>query len=233
MIVLFNTTYLAPGQYQAADKVRLNGEQIVDEADFFRAATKAYFPRGNVGIEFSFVTHWSFPTLVAAEVFALTHIGQLPMTNTDSDLLQCTCGEVTPATQQVVYGANAVLKSARILEYKGTSVDVEYTLLVPAFSSSVPPGGVPAYPNPNELVQVFRRGKIAIPNGATTVVVAYSSALPGLPGADPYCWVSGPTGSPIFGSETLTDTVTTSGFTAQLSTPAPSGAYFLNYAVFM
>jgi hypothetical protein len=114
----------------------------------------------------------------------------------------------------------------------GTSVDVEYTLLGSGFTTSVP-SNVPGYPNPNEKYQVFRRGKIAISLNQQTVAVSYGSPLPGMPGADPSCWISGPTGAIPFSCETLSDTVTVNGFTAQLSAPAPSGNYFLNYAVFM
>lgn len=232
MQIVFETAWLAPGAYQSVDGFRLNGEQITDEALFFRAPNKTYFPRGNTSIDISFVVHWSFPTSVAAEVFALTHYGTLPNTNADSGPLQCICGAENPATSQTLYMANAVLRSVRLLKYVGTSVDFEYTVEGAAFQTGVP-SNIPSYPNQNEIVPVFRRGKISIAANATTVAVVYSSALPGLPGADPYCWISGPTGAILFGCETLTDTVTTLGFTAQLSAPAPSGVYFLNYAVFM
>lgn len=232
MQIVFETAWLAPGQYQSVDGFRLNGEQIIDEASFFRAANKTFFPRGNSGIEVSFVVHWSFPTTLAAEVFALTHYGTLPNTNADNGPLQCICGAENPATAQTVYMANAVLRSARLLKYVGTSVDFEYTVQGAAFQTGAP-SNVPAYPNQNEIVPVFRRGKVAITNGATSVAVTFSSPLPGTPGADPYCWVSGPTGAPEFECWTLTDTVTTLGFTATLGAAAPSGSYFLNYACFM
>ena len=101
MQILYETTYLAPGQIQSADKIELDGEQIIDEADFFRAATKTFFPRGNLGIEFSFTVHYVFPTSVAAEVFVLTLPGMVPMTNADNGVLQCLCGAETPATSQI------------------------------------------------------------------------------------------------------------------------------------
>jgi hypothetical protein len=232
MQILYETTYLAPGQAQSAADIVLNGSQIVDEADFFRAATKTYFPRGNLGIEFAFSVWYVFPTSVAAEIFLLTIPGMLPMTNTDNGVLQCNCGAETPATSQIAYMAGAVLKDVQIKQV-GVSVMIRYSFVGPGFSSSVPQSGLPTFPNPNEINQVFRRGKIAITLGATTVAVVFSSQLPGLPGADPYCWVSGPTGAEMFTCETLTDTVTTLGFTAALGEAAPAGGYYLNYAVFM
>ena len=233
MQVLFETTYLAPGQIQSPDDIALNGEQIVDEAEFFRAATMTFFPRGNVRVEFDFTVHYSFASTVLAEVFVLTLPSQVPMTNADNGVLQCVCGYENPATSQIVYMSGAVLKSARVVKQVGTSVDVRYSFVGPGFTSQTPGSGLPTYPNANEITQVFRRGKVAITNGATTVAVTFSSQLPGLPGADPDCWVSGPTGAEMFDAFTLTDTVTTLGFTAQLSEAAPSGQYYLNYVVYM
>lgn len=232
MIIIFETTYLAPGQIQAADQFILNAEQIVDEAEFFRAATRTFFPRGNDSTELSFVTHWSFPTVVAAEVFVLTHTKQLPMTNADQGVLQCICGSDTPATAQTCYMPFAVLKSAHILRYIGTSVDVEYSIVGPGFTTSVP-ANLPTPPNPNELNVVFRRDHISLTPGVTTQAATYSSPLPGSPGVFPQCTVSGPTGSPTILAQTLEDTVTTNGFTAKFSAPIPGANFFLDYIVFM
>lgn len=232
MIVIFETTYLAPGLAQAPDQFRLNCEQIVDEAEFFRAATRTFFPRGNDSVELSFVTHWVFGTLVAAETFVLTHTAQLPMTNADQGILQCICGEDSPATAQNVYMPFAVLKSARILRYIGVSVDVEYTIVGPKFTTSVP-ANLPTPPNPNELNVVFRRDHIALTPGIASLAAVFSSPLPGSPGVFPQCTVSGPTGSPTILVQTLEDTVTTNGFTAKFSAPIPGANYFLDYTVFM
>ena len=232
MQILFETAWLAPGQFQAASQLRLNGEQLVDEAEFFRAAQKTFFPRGNVSVEFSFVVHWSFPSIVAAEVFFLTFLNQLPMTNADAGPLQCVCGADTPATAQTVYMQNCVLEKVRMVEIVGTSIDVEYTIVGSGFSSSVP-SNVPSYPNQNEVVQVFRRGQIALTPGATSQAVTFSSSLPGMPGADPYCWISGPTGSTMFDCWCMHDSVTTAGFTAGFGAAVPGSGYYLNFAVFM
>lgn len=232
MQILFQTSYLASGQIQSADQITLDGEQLVDEAEFFRAVTKTFFPRGNLSIDFAFTVHYSFTTAVAAEVFLLTLPGQLPMTNTDNGVLQCLCGAETPATSQIVYMAGAVLRRVQFKQI-GTSIDVRYFFLGPGFTSSVPSQGLPTFPNANEVTPVFRRGQIQIPNGNTSVAVVYSSQLPGLPGADPECWVTGPTGSFIIEAMCLHDTSTTLGFTAQLGAAAPNGSYWLNYRVDM
>ena len=229
MNVLFETTWLAPGGVQAAAEVRLNGRQIVDDAMFFRAAYQTYFPRGNLYEEFSFTTHWILQTTTLSENFVMTHIGNLPMTNADTGPLQVICG--AESSPQTIYSSLAVLESAEIIKYEGLSVDVRYSLRCQPFTSSVPPN-IPAYPNANELVPVFRRGQINISVGATSVAVTFSSPLNTLPGADPYCWISGPTGSTMFDCWCMHDTITVNGFTAGLGDAAPSGSYWLNYAVF-
>lgn len=233
MQVLYETTYLAPGQFQSADAIALNGSQLVDKAEFFRAATKTFFPRGNVSVDFQFTVHYSFATTVAAEVFLLTLSGQVPMTSADNGVLQCLCGAENPATSQICYMSGAVLKSFTITKVVGTSIDVRYSFEGPGFTTTTPSSGLPTFPNSNEITPVMRRGRVAISPGATTVAVTYSSQLPGNPGADPDCWVSGPTGSPMFEAWTLTDTSTTSGFTAALGVACPGSGYYLNYVTYL
>ena len=233
MQILFETTYLAPGQAQSADQIALDGEQIVDEADFFRAATRTFFPRGNISVSFEFTVHYVFNTLGAAEVFLLTLPGQVPMTSADNGVLQCICAPEIPSQTATCYMSGAVLRKCSIVKAVGVSISVRYSFVGPGFTSSVPGTGLPTYPNPNEITQVFRRGKIALLPGATSQAVTYTSALPGAPGADPYCWISGPTGGAMFDCWTADDTVTTAGFTAQFAAAVPGSGYYLNYAVFM
>ena len=233
MIVLFETTYLASGWAQSVDDIALDGEQVVDEAEFFRAAVATFFPRGNVRTALEFTVHYIFGTQVAAEVFVVTLPSQLPMTNADNGALQCICGGLNPATQQICYMSPAVLKSVRVLKQTGLSVDVRYSLVGGYFTTSVPGSGLPTYPNPNELSIVFRRGQVNISNGAATVAVTYSSALPGMPGADPDVWISAPSGSVMMDCWCQHDTVSTLGFTAILADSVPNGNYWLNYSVFM
>lgn len=231
MQIVFETAYLAPGQIQSADAVSVNGEQIVDEADFFRAAAANFFPRGNLKVEFRFITHWSFTTTVAAEVFVLTYANLLPMTNTDIGTVQCVCGAENPGTEQTCYMINAVLKGVSI-KYVGTSVDVEYTILGPGFTTNVPPN-LPIAPTPNVPQQVCVRGKQLLTNGQVSpVAVSFGVTLPGPPGADPDCWISGPTGSETFGCRTDSDSVTTSGFNVDLDIAVPGNGYYLNWVVF-
>lgn len=225
MIVLFETTWLAPGQAQSACNVRVNGRQIVDDAAFFRAATQTYFPRGNLQLEFSFETNWIFNTTALSEAFVMQHLSQLPMTNQDNGVLQVTCGEET--TPSTIYSSSAVLASAEIVEYIGLSVKVRYTLLCQPFTSSVP-ANIPAYPNPNELVLVYRRGSILIPALSTTLAILFSSPFNTTPGSV-LVGVSGPTGSSVFDAWAEQDTINVNGFTAVFNVAAPDSLHYLNY----
>lgn len=136
MIVQFGSTILAPGGTQAADAVRVDGRQIIQEAQFFRGGSSAFYSRGNLSVSLQFVTHWIFNTTAAAETFVLTHVTDLPMGTTDRSTVICTCGsggETIP-----IYMQNAVLESAQILKYSGLSVDVEYMIRGPNFQLDAP-----------------------------------------------------------------------------------------------
>ena len=183
-------------------------------------------------VEFDFTVWYVYATTVAAEVALLTFPGAVPMTNADNGVLQCNCGAENPATSVICYMSGAVLRKIG-LKQVGVSIGVRYSFVGPGFTTNAPVTGLPTFPNPNEITQVFRRGKIAITPGATTVAVTFSSALPGSPGCDPECYVTAPTGSSGFDAWALTDTVTTAGFTAQLAAACPGSGYFLNYVVFM
>jgi hypothetical protein len=233
MQVLLDTAYLAPGQAQSAADIVLNGQQVVDEAEFFRAASVTFYPRGNQRTTFEFSVNYVYATAVLAEVALLTFPSQVPMTALATGMLQCLCGAETPATSQICYMPGSVLERIAVTQI-GVSLKVRYFIVGPGFTTSTPGQGLPTFPNPNEIVQVFRRGKILITPGATTVAVVFSSALPGTPGCDPECYVSATTGLAGFEAWALTDTVTTAGFTAQLAAACPvSGTYYLNYVVFM
>lgn len=136
MNVTFGTTVLAPGGTQGADNVRVDGQQIIQEAQFFRGNSAAFYPRGNLATTFQFTTHWIFNTTSAAEIFVLTHTANLPMTNSDRSTVTCQCGAGSATTP--VYMANAVLESARIMRYEGISVDVEYTIKGANFQTTAP-----------------------------------------------------------------------------------------------
>ncbi len=224
MNIVFETTWLAPGGFQAASDVRVNGQQVVDDASFFQAASISFYPRGNVGVTLSFTTKWQFNTPQAAEVFALMLPTMVPMGPSDSGVLQCFCG--LPPNQQTVYMAGAVLESVRVVKQIGVSVEVAYTVKGPGFQTDVPPN-VPGYPDPGELTLVYRRATVPIPAGAASIAVAFSSPFNTAPVIVP-C-VCGVSGSPAIFGRLLSNTVTINGFTVEFSDLTPDDTYTLTY----
>jgi hypothetical protein len=224
MKVLFETTWLAPGDYQSAAQVRVNGKQIVDEAFFFRAASATPIPRGNLTVEFSFVTHWNFDTTTLAENFVMTHSSFLPMTNADNGPLQVMCGaESSPLT---VYSQTAVLESAEVVSYIGRSVDVRYTLRCSPFTTSIPPN-IPNYQFPDVVSYVLQRGVASIGAGATQLAISFTSPF----GSKPIvvATMSQMTGSRGIDMRILQDTITVSGFTVEFSAPLPDSSSQVNW----
>ncbi len=224
MNCVLNTSWLAPGGTAAASDVRLNGSQIVDDASFFQAASMAFYSRGNLGVNFSFTTKWLFNTPLNAEVFVLMLPSLVPLGNDSAAVLQCICGS-EPNTQ-TVYMENAVLESVEVIEQRGLSVTVRYNIKGPGFQTDVPPD-VPGYPDPDETAPVLRRASVSIANGATSVVVTFSSPFQTPPIVVPVC--AGLAGSVGIFCRLVSDSVTTDGFTAELSAATTDGTYTLDY----
>lgn len=139
MKVTFGTVALSTSDATGnCSNVRINGEQQVQTSEFFRGTAATTYPRGNLTTRFQFVTSWIFSTVGAAEVFVLTHTapGNLPMSPTDRSTVTVQCGFTGALTN--IYMANAALKSANIINYRGLSVDVEYTIEGPYFQTTAP-----------------------------------------------------------------------------------------------
>lgn len=224
MNVVFETTWLAPGGPMAAGKVRVNGQQLIDEVAFFLAASSTFIPRGNLAVEFAFQTKWQFNTPMDAEVFSLMLPTMVPMGNNDNGIVQCQCGFAP--NYQVVYMANAVLLSVKIVEIIGLSVTVEYVIRGPGFQTDVPPN-VPGYPNPDEVNIVFRRSQVPVPANAVSLTVPFSSPFNTAPVV--VAVMCGVSGSQAIFLRLLSDSVTTSQFTVEFSAPTPDSSYFVNY----
>ncbi len=224
MTIVFETTWLAPGGTMAASNVRVNGRQLVDDAAFFRAAAMAFYPRGNLAVEFAFTTNWLFNTPLAAEVFLLTLPTMVPMGNSDNGVVQCICG-FSPATQ-IVYMPDAVLESVRVVRQVGLSVEVEYVLKGPGFQTDIPPN-VPGYPNPDELTLVYRRAIVPVPSGVGSLAIAFSSPFSTVPVVVPV--MAGVSGSNAIFLRLVSDSVTINGFTVEFSAVTPDASYTVDY----
>jgi hypothetical protein len=194
----------------------VNGQQVVDEVEFFRALRKAYIERGLRSVDFGFSVTRFFGTLARAEAFFLTGYNDLP----DTGDLVLVCGE-GEADELNVGLIGAVLDSADASRLQGTAVVVRYRFRGGAFTTDVILG-----PEPDE--SVIRKNKVAIADAATSVAVVFSSPMSGVPVVT--CNLLMPTtgGDSIFATP-IEDTITAAGFTAAFSGPVPSASYKLSY----
>jgi hypothetical protein len=221
--IKIETTLLADDLLTGAPHSGLlqNGQQIIDEVQFFQAASPRYFARGGAGVALQFSTTRQFDTIRAAEAFVLLHFGSLPL----SGLITAITGIGTDT--QTCYLRNAVIESANVTGYKGTSVTIQYSIKGGLWESDVPPE-VPGDPDTGEETIVMRRGSVSIASAATSVDVTFSSPLSGVPTV--IATISRPEGGDAIWPIIQSDSITINGFTADLSGATPDADYKLNYA---
>lgn len=200
---------LAPGQ------LSINGTLVVDEEHFYHAAAASFFPRGNRSTVLSLTVELSFDSAAEACRYALLRPSTVPASGllavdlSDGSVLylpDCACESVAP-------------------QILGACVRTTYTLKGGLFTSDVPadlPGTVDA-----GGALVMRRASIAIATGAESVAVTFSAPLASAPVVT--ASISRPSGSPTLSCSVRSDSITASGFTADLSAPTPDNTYRLDY----
>ncbi len=127
MKVKFGNTWLATGGLEGTSGASWNGSQVNDEAAFFRAAAKSFFPRGSRETKFAFRVSRGFETEADAIEFAALHFGELPQEGT----LLLTDEEETFALSL----AGAVIEDFKAGDVKGVSLVVEYAFRGGLFTS--------------------------------------------------------------------------------------------------
>ncbi len=105
-----------------AHDVRFNGQQVVQEAQFLRAAAVAPVGRGNATNELQFSVTQQHASVAAAAAFALTAFGTLPVTGTATVI----CGAL--GEQPVTCTFAAVLAGMPACSFRGTRTDVTFVL---------------------------------------------------------------------------------------------------------
>lgn len=223
MRISIATTLLADASLALAPHsgLALNGQSIVDEAEFFRAAVATFYHRGVAGVTLTFNVERTFGTLRKAEAFVLTHFGAIPK----EGLLTCVCGE--SGDTETIYLRNCVVEAAPIPGYRGLSVGVQYRIRGGAFETDVPAEEIPGAPEGGEAFVVLRRGKVSIAAAATSVAVTFTSPLAAVPVVA--CNISRPTGGDVLRATLREDSITASGFTVDLSAAAPDANSKLHY----
>lgn len=215
MVVQYGSTVLVPGAQLGIIGMRLNGEQLVDQAQFFRAIAASYFSRGNKTSRFEFDVWWYFSTRGAAENFILGHWASLAATDT----LTVTCGD-GEATQYIYALAGAVLQSVAPSEWRGISVKMHYVFVGGLFATqSIQP------PNEDTLI---KRGTVILSSGQASQTVSFAASFPGVP------VVIVRVNRPSNAVDTVVDwdapeaQVTAAGFVAQ-GQATPGAGYTLNW----
>lgn len=197
----------------------VSGRQIVQEADFLRSAKAAFYARGNRSMQLSFSVLRAFTTVAAAELFLLGHYTVL---EDGPGTLTCRCGGGSePQTDVLIPGA--VLESVSHPRYIGSSVLVTYTFRFAPVSVITPPA--------DDLELMTRSGTLNIPAGVSTKTFT-GLAFPSMPsriiGA-----VSTPAGGDQIHGDVDYTSISTDGFTLNLSGETPDGDYRYDYIAFL
>ena len=209
---------LCIGAADGPSGLSLNGQLLLDEEHFYRATAASFFPRGNRSTTLVFAVTRCFGSLREAALHAL----QLPATVPGSGLLQVTVGEGSDVQTLYLPDCACEYVSPQIL---GVSVRTTYTLKGGLFTTDVPdtlPGTVDA-----GGALVMRRASVPIAAGAESVTVTFSAPLSAVPSV--VASISRPSGSALVSCSVRSDSVTASGFVADLGSPTPDNTYRLDY----
>jgi hypothetical protein len=215
MKVQFGSIWLAPGLIECASDFTVNGQQVNDAVEFYRAAAVAFFPRGLRFDQISFSVTRKFDTSKEAESFVLSHFGDLATQGS----LYLYCGY--DDDQTIVRYDGAVIDQP-VRTFKGTSVIVQYTFRGGIPITDSPP---PSYAEPNDAM--IKRNLEAIPLGNDAYTVTFSAAFTSTPVivANLQC----PAGGDRIFADVIDGTVSATGFQVQLSGPTPSSGYKLSW----
>lgn len=219
MRIRIGNTWLAAGGRQSPVDLSVNGQQVIEDAQFFGALAATYYGRGKRSTELTFTVEREHGSLKDAEVFLLTHWADLPRSG--DVVVECGIGDDT----QSVALKGAVLESMPQGIYRGRSTRVTYTLRGGLISTdSIPAGG-------DVDEDVVRRGTVDIGSAATEVEVSFDNAMTGTPTV--VATVVTPEGGDIIACTIESGSVSTDGFTAKLSFPTPDSTYKLSYVAIL
>lgn len=216
MRVTYDLTDLTPSFREEAVDATVNGQQVVEVADFVRAVHASVFPRGNRVTEFAFRACRVFASEALAGAFFLTHHAALP----DSGVLTV---EVGPsATPTTFYLSGAALADVRFGPWIGASVWVSYLFRAgAAFTTETP-----TLPDELEGTDMLKRNTVAIADATRTGAVTFSSAFGAAPSV--VASVEAPDGSSAILGVTI-HSVTAAGFSWLLTAPTPATGYTLHW----
>jgi hypothetical protein len=105
-----------------AHDVRLNGRQLVQDAQFLRAVSAQPMGRGNAVNELQFTVTQQHSSVAVAAAFALTAFGLLPGGGTAAVV----CGALGESPVTCTFAA--VLEAMPVCTFRGTRTDVTFVL---------------------------------------------------------------------------------------------------------
>lgn len=215
MKLSFGSIILSDGLIASASGLVLNGTQVNDRADFVRASYAAFYPRGLRAHSLSFRVSRTFDTPRLAARFALEHFKTLP----EQGALALYIGTI--ADGEWASSADAVLNacSPRAI---GLSCEVEYSF---SLSEITLDAADPGLTEPDS--SMIKRATTAITSGASSVAVTFAAPFASVPVVT--CSMQSPSGGDAIFAWVRDGSVSTTGFTADLSAPVPASGYKLSW----
>jgi hypothetical protein len=211
--IYYGNTQLASSGVEGPSGLRINGQQVVDEAGLFRASAQTFYGRGNKSTRVQFSRWRMFESVKAAEVHCARIVAELPV---QADLL-LVAGET--GDQQDLRLPNAVFVSCDP-QQKGKSVLTTFEFVGGIFLSEDV-----TIPDESDLVKAgtvdltaaeeSKAITFAVPFGATPSGVTATLLAPNL-GAGFDVWIDH-------------STVSATGFTAIFADPVPGAGYKLSW----
>jgi hypothetical protein len=214
MKVRFGTIWLAPGGIESTSGFSINGQQINDPIQFYRATSTLFRPRGQRSDAIAFVSERKFNSVAEAERFLATFFSDLP----EQADLYLFCGD--DAEQIVVYEDAVINNVAR--SSRGVSVTLQFNL-----SAGLPQTDTPAPDVTEPDADMIKRGTPAITSGEDSIDVTFTTPFATTPVV--VVAIQSPDGGDVIAARVRDGSVTTDGFTADLSAPAPASGYKLPY----
>ena len=211
MVIKHNGITVADeGARNPAMSFTVNGQRASDVARIINASAIRVLNRKQRATTITFVISPEQETILGAQQWVLGALDLLP----EEGELEVVCGGYGGPTASVFF-PDAVLVSATPCSYLGVSPSVALTYQ--AGKSSLTPADASAGPDPLGSM----RGRIDIPNGADSVAVVFPAVQPDVPIVTGLT-VDAPAGTDFRIVPTGTSSLTTAGFLAEVSGPAPA-----------
>lgn len=214
MKVKYASTWLAPGGVERARDITLNGSQVVEVQQLFRAAAVRPVARGNKADTFTFTVTQLKDSVRFAERASLSQLADIP----GSGQLEVVCGDT--GDEQSFFNQAALQSVDR--SYVGRSLVLRYTFVCGLWTES----GSTIISEEGDVI----RGKVSLAASDTTKAVTFLASL-GAPPTVVQAWIVPPDGGDFIDCRPVKSTITADGFTAAIASAIPASGYDLHWTV--